>query len=67
MNAPVSADPLTEKEWIRRYRQRFIDRSGCGDPADAETFEVVSEGFENDPEGAADEEMSYWEDDGDEV
>lgn len=28
--------------------------------AEAESFEVLSEGFEDDPEWAADEEMSYW-------
>ena len=30
--------------------------------ARAEPFAALSEGFENDPEGAADSEMSYWSD-----
>lgn len=63
--APDPADTLTER-WFRRYKQRFIERAGLTEEqaqacADAETFSVLSEGFEDDPEGAADEEMSYWE------
>lgn len=59
---------MTEREWLDRYKRRFIERaeltegqaSAC---AAAETFAVLSEGFDDDPEGAADEEMSYWEPD----
>ena len=56
---------MTEQEWIQRYRQRFIDRAELDDSAadavaGAESFETLSESFEDDPEGAADEEMSYW-------
>jgi len=68
----VSNEPLTEAErcrrhdWLRRYERRFIEIANltldqaqlC---ATAETFETLSEGFEDDPEGAADMEMSYWE------
>jgi hypothetical protein len=59
---------LTEAEWMSRLRQRFIDRAGEGADAvaDAVSFAEWSDGFEDDPEGAADEEMSCWTDDGDE-
>lgn len=59
---------LTEEEWMRRLRARFIERAGEGADvvADAVTFAEWSDGFEDDPEGAADEEMSNWTDDGDE-
>ena len=58
---------LTEAEWMRRLRARFIERAGEGadEIADATTFAEWSDGFEDDPEGAADEEMSYWDNDGD--
>lgn len=59
---------LTEEEWMRRLRARFIERAGEGADAvaDAVTFAEWADGFEEDPEGAADEEMSNWTDDGDE-
>lgn len=65
MTDPASPLP-TQEEWLRRYRQRFIDRAELSETqadacASAESFEVLSEMFEDDPEGAADEEMSYWE------
>ncbi len=65
---PITADPITEAEWMRRLRARFIERGGDGADAvaDAVGFEEWQDGFEDDPEGAADEEMSYWENDGDE-
>lgn len=54
------------QEWLQRYRQHFIDCAKltveqAHKCAEAESFEVLSEGFEDDPEGAADMEMSYWE------
>lgn len=57
---------MHQDEWLARYKRRFVNVAGltesqaeaCGN---AESFEVLSEGFENDPEGAADEELSYWE------
>lgn len=63
---PPSAQAVNREEWFTRYEQRFIEvahvtaeqANAC---AHAETFEMLSEGFEDDPEGAADEEMSYWE------
>lgn len=57
---------IDRSEWFRRYQQRFVDQAGLSPEqaeacAAAETFEVLSDGFEDDPEGAADMEMSYWE------
>ncbi len=56
---------MTENEWLARYRQTFVD-AGCSleeamDCAYASPYEEVSKYFEDDPEGAAQEEMSYWE------
>lgn len=64
----VKAEPLTEDEWMRRLRARLLERGGDGadQVADCCSYAEWREGFENDPEGAADEEMSYWTDDGDE-
>lgn len=64
--AGTVVDQITRDEWERRFKQRIIDRAGTTEAqAQAEleggTFEVLSQGFENDPEGAADEAMSYWE------
>lgn len=58
----------SEAEWLERYRRRFVavgalDAAQAEDYSHTETFEVLSEGFEDDPEGAADEEMSYWDGD----
>jgi hypothetical protein len=61
----MSENVIAEIEWLRRYRQRFLDVGLTPEAADAcaraEPFDVLSEMFEDDPEGAADEEMSYWE------
>jgi hypothetical protein len=56
---------MTQDEWLDRYAKRFIARCGvtpdqAAEIAKAETFAVLSEGFEDDPEDAADSEMSYW-------
>lgn len=63
--------PIPEAEWMDRLRKRFAERAAMSDEgvravSDACTFEEWSDGFEDDPEGAADEEMSYWAGDGDE-
>jgi hypothetical protein len=63
---------MTEQEWLTRYKQRFIDIAGLTETqaqacATAESFAVLSESFEDDPEEAADMEMSYWDGDDDEV
>lgn len=70
MNAPVSAETrLSDEEFMRRLRARFVERGGEGAEEVSETLPVDAwrEEFDNDPEAAADEEMSYWEDDGDEI
>lgn len=59
------AEHPTTEEWFTRYKQRFMDIAGltqmqAQECANAEPFPVLAEGFEDDPEGAADEEMSYW-------
>lgn len=56
---------MTQDEWFTRYKQRFVavaalDETAAEACAEAESFAVLSEGFEDDPEGAADSEMSYW-------
>lgn len=61
----MSDEQTLEQRWLARYRQRFMERAGLDETAadalaHAETFAVLSELFEDDPEGAADEEMSYW-------
>ncbi len=60
--------PDLRADWLRRYAARFMVVAGLTQQqadacANAETFEVLSDGFEDDPEGAADMEMSYWEPD----
>ena len=61
------ARQMTNDEWLTRYKQRFINQAGltpeqADDCSRAEAFGVLSEGYEDDPEGAADMEMSYWSD-----
>jgi hypothetical protein len=61
----LNENALDRDVWLKRYARRFItvakltptQAQAC---ADAETFETLSDGFEDDPEGAADVEMSYW-------
>ena len=55
---------LTDEEFMRRLRARFIERAGEGADAVADgcsVFEWRDGAYENEPEDAADEEMSYWE------
>lgn len=60
---PPRPMPIPEEEWMRRLRARFVAIAGEGADAvaDAVTYAEWADGFEDDPEGAADEEMSYWE------
>lgn len=58
---------LSDEEFIRRLRARFIERAGdgadaCWDAVSVETWRQSP--FENEPEDAADEEMSEWGNDG---
>jgi hypothetical protein len=57
---------MERAEWERRFKQRLIDKGGTTpEGAQAEldggVFEDLLSGFEDDPEGSADEAMSYWE------
>lgn len=59
---------LPRQEWLGRYQERLIAVAGltteqARQASEAESFYVLSEGFEDDPEGAADEEISYWDGD----
>ncbi len=59
---------MTQDEWFTRYKQRFMDVARVSQLqaqalANAEPFPTLAEGFEDDPEGAADSEMSYWDGD----
>jgi len=56
---------MTQEEWMRRYRQTFMDVAGLSESeakemAEAIGFKEASSEFEDDPEGAAQMEMSYW-------
>lgn len=68
---------MTREEWITRYAAHMKSVAGL---SDAEAVEVTKPAIEaveqegkdsgadpdwTDPEGAADEELSYWNDDGD--
>jgi hypothetical protein len=56
---------MTQEEWLERYQRRFIEVAGVTASqatalANTEDFSALSEFYEDDPEGAADDEMSYW-------
>jgi hypothetical protein len=61
---------MEKEEYLRRYRQRLIDRGLTEEGATAltETTEdkngVPTNIEDEDPEGDADEELSYWASDG---
>ncbi|WP_321799770.1 hypothetical protein [Burkholderia sp. BCC1988] len=57
--------PMSDAEWLRRCAARFVQRGNVeqriADSFAEAAFENVADfGFEDDPEGAADCEMSYW-------
>lgn len=59
---------IPRDEWLKRYAQRIMDVAGVDRDfarasSEAEAFEILSDGYEDDPEGAADMEMSYWDGD----
>ena len=70
MTRPRSDDGrLTDEEWLLRYNQRFKERADW--PRDySEDIDMpiaeLREDFDDCPEDAADEEMSYWDDNGNE-
>lgn len=55
---------MTQEEWLRRYEARIVEKSGCT-LAQAKQFWVccefsdLSDGYKDDPESAADEDMAY--------
>ena len=66
---------LDIEEWKRRYAKRIMDCASWNEVAAMQNAEAAAqdlkecgmfEGFEDFPEDAADEEMSNWDDDGDE-
>jgi hypothetical protein len=62
----MSTERISDEEFMRRLRARFIEVAGEGADEVADNADIVDwrDGFEDDPEGAADSEMSYWDDDG---
>lgn len=55
---------MTEGEWKQRYRTAFVD-AGCSEEEANDIYNAVDynearRGFDEDPEGAAQMEMSYW-------
>lgn len=64
-----TSDRISDEEFMHRLRARLVERGGEGADAvsDAVPVDAWREDFDNDPEGAADEELTYWEDDGDEI
>lgn len=58
---------MTQAEWFERFKRRLMQQADMPDDlaqkhVDALAFADASDGFEDDPEGAADMEMSYWSD-----
>lgn len=66
-NDDAPAGQITESAWLRRCAARFV-RRGNVEQHIADSYAIAALesaadfGFENDPEGAADCEMSYWSD-----
>jgi hypothetical protein len=57
--------PMTKDEWVARCAARFLSRSGPAEQHSKEFAEACFESdrighFSDDPEGAADKEMSGW-------
>ena len=74
----TTTEALTREEWIRRYAARVMEAASWDErpammaaqaAAESEERDASEEGRAvewKDPEDAADSEMSYWTDDGDE-
>lgn len=61
----MTTTQIPKAEWLARYRRRLITVCHMSElqaeqMAPDDEFTERSEFFEDDPEGAADEEMSYW-------
>ena len=69
---------MTSEEWTRRFAARIQEQAGWSEEAAMQCAQAAAESHDYmernsgrepqwlDPEDAADDEMSYWEDDGDE-
>ena len=57
---------MDKEEWLKRCEAQFEKRTGNKyfKEAARACYNEMLEDFEDDPEGAADEEMSCWDDDG---
>jgi len=58
---------MEKEEWLKRCEAQFDkrvqdDKANWKDAAEA-CYDSMHDDFQDDPEGAADEEMSYWDDD----
>jgi hypothetical protein len=53
-------------EWLKRYKARMIERGLSEKEAQAATDAISTDEYcgDDDPEGAADDELSYWASDG---
>lgn len=71
--AGMADERLSDEEWLRRYDARITERGGfegsfsttTGRSETLDQFREFGDPFDNEPEDAADEEMSNWDDDGD--
>ena len=59
---------MNKEEWLERYTNEFmraanLSREQAVECATAVSYEEARDGFEDNPEDAALEEMSYWEPD----
>lgn len=65
----VSPMPSAKDEWMAKYCLRLIERSGIDKESALACYHAAedSHDYEADPVEAADDEMSYWDDDGDEA
>lgn len=60
---------MEREEWERRFKARIVSVVGIDNGGetlaqgefDGASFEYLFDHFEDDPEGSADEAMSYWE------
>lgn len=69
--APMPTQQDREQAWRRLYIARIVAVAGVSEEAATASFEACGLGpdgydIEDDPEECADDEMSYWDDDGDE-
>ena len=57
---------MIKEEWLKRYKSRMVERGLSDEEAQAamEAVDVDDPGLDDDPESAADDELSYWTDDG---